>query len=187
MKKISTLLLVAFIASTSLFSQETEDEYPAAVSINLGMSLVGNLINSVDNADVFSLPAFQGVFDYKFENFGIGAGVSYQAMGYNYDDFKTTVNRLNFGIRALGYFGSSKKADLYAGVRIGATNWSISSTSNDPNYDPEDDVGFGSRTLPAFQLILFGFRGYITDNIGLNAEVAVGAPHYVSGGVTYRF
>jgi hypothetical protein len=69
-------------------------------------------------------------------------------------------------------------------LRLGYTNWNVSSTSTDPDYDP-NSVFTGGGFAP--QVILFGFRGYFTENIGLNSELTVGAPHYFSIGLNYRF
>jgi hypothetical protein len=72
---------------------------------------------------------------------------------------------------------------MYSGLRIGYTNWNFSTTTTDPNFDGAESFNGGK---PAFQVILFGIRGYITENIGLNTELAVGGPHFFSAGLNVR-
>jgi hypothetical protein len=41
--------------------------------------------------------------------------------------------------------------------------------------------------MPQVQLIAFGLRGYLTENIGLNGELALGSPYFASVGINFRF
>ena len=180
-------------------------DHQSTVCLNMGLSLVGGLINVSggvgENVSSYSIPAFQLTYDHMLEEwFSLGAGVSFQRMGIKYndytyfdeegvlkmEDFTTKISRFNFGIRPLFHYGNFSKIDMYSGLRLGVTNWTITSNSRNPLYNPENDVNFKSGLVFAPQLILFGLRGYFTENIGANFEVAVGAPHFLSFGLSYR-
>ncbi len=196
MKKI-TFLVVLLISSSIIFAQN--DDHKLVFSANAGFSLVGGLIggSSIDS-DVtyssYSIPAFQVNADYGIAKFfSAGVGVSYQMMGMNYtdygvnaDNFSTDIKRLNIGLRALFHYANSGRLDMYSGVRLGTTIWGIDVDGNIEGYDYNDYILFDNATTFAPQLILFGFRGYFTENLGANFEIGIGAPHFLSAGLTYR-
>lgn len=187
MKRILLLSLLVFSVSYAMHAQN--ETYKSTICVNGGFSLVGTIISAA-NGETTSVPAIQVTYDRGISNwFSLGGAVSYQSMKIDYTDvdfgnYKTSLNRLNFALRALFHYANSGKVDLYSGLRLGYTNWNVSSTSTDPDYDPES-VFKGGGFAP--QVILFGFRGYFTDHIGLNSELTVGAPHYFSIGLNYRF
>jgi opacity protein-like surface antigen len=210
MKQRITLIGICILFVTALSAQEdSKTEKPVAhkstICLNIGESLVGNLIGSLNNAanldyssNVTSMPAFQMTYDYQVNNwFSIGAAGSYQMMGVKvknwsyYDesdnlvteDFKTSLNRLNVAVRPLFHYGNMERFDMYSGLRIGYTKWNVSTTSTDPNYDALKLVKGGHV---AFQLVMFGLRAYVTDNIGLNCELGLGGPHYFAVGLNVR-
>ena len=213
-KKILTytiVLLALFSLQTQAQIEEPEKielrtpEYESTICLNAGISLIGSLINvsGVLSQDVStqSIPAIQLTYDRMVVDWlSLGVAASYQMMDIRYrnytyfdsegvlrnEDFTTDINRLNFGIRPLLNFGNIDKVDMYSGLRLGFTNWSVKSNSRDPLYNPEDDVDFKSGLTFAPQLILFGLRGYFTENIGGNFELAVGSPHFLSFGLSYR-
>ncbi len=207
MKHLVSLFLIAIIALGSVtmsFAQENQDDkmpelemsYNSTVCANAGFSLVGALFNAVANSSTtedFSstgLPAFQVTYDYQVAGFlSIGVAGSVQFMGYEYyetyansqDDFvKVDVTRTNIAFRPLFHYGNLDDFDLYSGLRIGYTMWDVSANTEDASTE-----GFGSGF--ALQAVAFGMRGYFTDNLGANIELAIGAPHYLSLGVSYRF
>ncbi len=114
------------------------------------------------------------------------------------------VARTSFAVRALFHYGKGK-FDLYSGGRLGIGIWygKIGATVNDDLFtDLLSTVGAsnnfitdrlngsklrGGFVLPQVQFIPFGMRYYVTDNIGVNGEVAIGAPYYISLGANYRF
>jgi hypothetical protein len=187
MKKI---LLLSFLALSLSFSVHAQNEaHKSTICVNGGFSLVGTIISAA-NGQTSSIPAIQFTYDYGLTNwFSLGGAVSYQGMNIdytdsNFGDYSTSLKRLNFGLRSLFHYANSGKVDLYSGLRLGYTNWNVSSTSKDPDYDP-NSVFSGGGFAP--QVILFGFRGYFTEHFGLNSELTVGAPHYFSIGLNYRF
>ena len=117
------------------------------------------------------------------------------------------INRLSFSFRPLFHYANKNKWDLYSGFRVGLTIWHLNLTSDQP------DFGLGSYlkmdewmnkklnkkledlltkktkfniTSYGYQIILFGARTYIYHNLGINAELCVGSPHFFSFGLSYR-
>ncbi|MFK7951083.1 MAG: hypothetical protein AB8G11_26115 [Saprospiraceae bacterium] len=129
-----------------------------------------------------SKPAIQLTYDFALSNkFSVGVAYSYQRFildvpQYIYSDSK----RNNIAIRFLWHYVQNERLDMYTAARIGMTFWN---ESFDYDYDPLDTVE--KRRLLAPQVAL-GTRYYITQNIGLGIEAALGAPHYFSFGVNYR-
>lgn len=203
MKKGLLLSLLFTFATLHIFAQN--QDFRSTLSVNAGFSAVGSLISIADDfsADTksYAVPAIQLTYDKGIQKwFSIGLATSYQTMGIEYrgyeymqdgetvtEDFKTSISRLNVGIRPLFHYGNISRIDMYSGLRVGVTNWSINTQSNDPNYDPENDVSFGNGINFAAQVILYGLRGYFTDNLGANFELALGSPHFASFGLNYRW
>lgn len=122
-------------------------------------------------------------------------------------NFAITVPRTTFAARFLLHYGNKGRIDCYSGLRLGVGLWSVKLAAD---LDPEvltrvvDGVeGELGQDLPAFltdkvkakvpfvlpqvQLIVFGLRGYVTNNIGLNFELAAGSPYVAALGLNYRF
>jgi hypothetical protein len=193
MKKnlLALILLIAFTYA-NINGQAEGKKYQSTLCFNAGFSLVGALVNGVEGTDDSALPAIQLSYDrYVSDWFSVGVAGSFQYLSVDYTNYdgyagETSANRINVAFRPLFHYGEMGMIDLYSGLRIGLTNWDFSTTINDPDYNPEDAFAAdGTNFAP--QLILFGLRGYITDNFGLNSEVCVGAPHYFSMGLSYRF
>lgn len=203
MKKGLLLGLLFTFGTFHIFAQN--QDFGSTLSINAGFSAVGSLISIADDfsADTksYAVPAIQLTYDKGIQKwFSIGLATSYQAMGIEYrgyeymqdgetvtEDFKTNISRLNVAVRPLFHYGNINRFDMYSGLRVGVTNWSINTKSNDPEYDPENDVSFGNGINFSAQVILYGLRAYFTDNLGANFELALGSPHFFSMGLNYRW
>jgi hypothetical protein len=149
--------------------------------------------------------------------FSLGLGASYNQATVSFNDvtikkISTTsigsasakIARTSFALRGLFHYGKGK-FDLYSGGRLGIGIWygSIGATVNDALFtDLLSTIGIGDNfvtrringtrlrggyVLPQVQFIPFGMRYYVTDNIGVNGELAIGAPYYISLGANYRF
>ena len=203
MKKGLQLSLLFIFATFQIFAQN--QDYRSTLSLNAGFSAVGSLISIADDfssdTKSYAVPAIQLTYDKGFQKwFSIGLATSYQTMGIEYkgyeymqdgevvtEDFKTNISRLNIAVRPLFHYGNINRFDMYSGLRVGVTNWSINTKSNDPNYDPENDVSFGNGLNFSAQVILYGLRAYFTENLGANFELALGSPHFASFGLNYRW
>lgn len=146
--------------------------------------------------------------------FSIGGAVSYNKGSMdlknvvykkteNLGDVKLNVSRITIGARALFHYGNANRVDMYSGVRLGVGIWGVNASSSavdgklDEVFNEAGGSGIwrtvlgnklrGGFVMPQVQVILFGLRGYITESIGLNGELAVGSPYFASIGINYRF
>jgi len=190
--KFGITLLLALLFSSILSAQNRQGE--SVISLNAGFSLASALFKLSEieaNVDASTPPALQFTYDYALSNrFSMGGGISYQRFNLAYSDygeakesFNLRLSRFNLGARALIHYGSSETIDMYSGLRVGLSNWSAGGGTDDPNFDPPKANGL----FFAPQLILFGMRGYVTENLGFGGEIGVGGPHLLSLGVNYRF
>jgi len=199
MKKTLSLIVIVILSLSINLQAQEKSEHKISITGNVGLSLVGSLIDvsDLDAAAEYStkvLPAAQLSADYFVTNWlSMGVAGSYQFMQINYTDygdnnvdFSTNINRINVAFRPLFHYVNKGRVDMYSGLRLGLTNWGINTTETVENYEATDYISFNSGTLFAPQLVAFGIRGYFTDFIGANIEFAIGAPHYISGGITLR-
>lgn len=169
---------------------------------------------SFSSGKMRNFPQLNVAYDYGVNHwFSIGGAVSYNKVSLDLKDVKynktenlgdvnLNVSRVTFGARALFHYGNANRMDMYSGVRLGVGIWTakISSNSLDNKLDEVLKEAGGSGiwrsflgnrikgSFPMFQaqVILFGLRGYITENIGLNGELSVGSPYFASIGINYR-
>lgn len=175
-------------------------------SDNFELSDVDNVENASDFSGSFagsSRPAFQVAYDRRIVNwFSLGAGLSLQPMDFTLTDFSyfdeddqqqrnigtgtVEINRFNVALRAFFHYGNKGRMDLYSGFRVGLTSWGLNFSGANPDFEQgvEDFSLFGVN--PAIQIVPFALRGYVTEDIGLNVEFAIGAPHFMAIGVNYR-
>ncbi len=192
MKTIPLFLVLFLGCATFLPAQNQEGQ--SAVGLHTGFSLASALfsLSEIDaNVDASTPPAVQFTYDYALTNrVSLGGGISYQSFNLAYSDYGETnenfdvrLSRFNLAVRGLFHYGNSETMDMYSGLRVGMSNWSLDVGTDNPNFDPPKASG------PAFapQLILFGMRSFFTENLGIGGELAVGAPHVVSLGINYRF
>jgi len=170
---------------------------------------------SFSSGKMQNFPQLNLAYDYGVKKwFSIGGALSYNKVGLNLKDViynKTQnigdvdldVSRITLGARALFHYGNADKIDMYSGVRLGVGIWTAKISSNrlDDKLDEVlKEAGgsgiwrslIGNRVRGSFpmlqaQVVLFGLRGYVTDNIGINGELSVGSPYFASIGVNYRF
>lgn len=108
------------------------------------------------------------------------------------------LRRVNVGIRPMFHYFNNGRFDWYSGAKIGLNYLKIG-----VNAGTEDLVDnaildrlLGNTWLlnrnyrsvrPTVQLVALGMRGYVTENIGIGFEAAVGPTYYLSAQVNYRF
>lgn len=128
-------------------------------------------------------------------------------------NYSITIPRTTVAARFLFHYGNKKRMDCYTGFRVGVGIWSVKTTGNidketlrkainglkdELNASQADNLPYldkietdiktkGYFVLPQVQLIIFGIRGYVTEHIGINAELAAGSPYFASFGANYRF
>ncbi len=203
MKKIKSLLVAAVLVATGIFAPNaTAQKYQGQMNVTVGgaFSLTGlvgtSLTSAISAADgrASSTPGLAGMFDYGIsDRFSLGAAYNFQQFTVKFSsyvdnngntvngDFKYSLTRNNVGLRALFHFGDNDDLDTYAGARFGYTIWKTN--TNAPGLALTDNF-FKSRLWPQ---ALFGMRYYFTENIGVNAEFAIGPPYYMMFGLNFRF
>lgn len=205
MKKSLIGLISLFIFTFQLNAQDV-DFFRSNITVNAALSREGMVFDdrvTEQKFDVAShaLPAFQINYEYFIlKLFSVGAGVSIQKMWYEYNDWKyvndqrswTTVDfttnlyRANAGVKFHVHWYNTDNYDFYAGIRAGYTQWKYVTDCPDPNYDL-DNMRVGDDEKYSFQVIAFGLRAYLTDNIGISSQLAFGAPHALTFGFVGRF
>ena len=197
---LSVIIFISFFSETQAQAQKRKEPKKTVFTVNAGISLAGSLIRASDlstdaaySSNVF--PVVQISADYYFApKISVGAAGSYQLMIINYTDYGTTnysftakIQRTNVGIRGLFHYVNKKHIDLYSGIRFGITNWNLELTEDIPDYEPFEYIPLKNGTLFSAQLVAFGVRTYFTPFLGINIELAVGAPHFLSAGLNLRF
>ncbi len=205
MKKLNLLALV-IMASCFLLATDSnaQRQGQGVVGIQVGQSIIGSLINSAGDeltgdgrVDASNNPVFQLTYDHGFaDRFSLGVAVAIQRFKFDYENYEYTdsdgmfqtanfdasASRTSFAVRPLFHYGNGDKLDMYSGLRVQYINWSGSNDSPDENF--EIDAFSGGRF--GVGLVLFGFRYYVTDMIGLTGEVQIGAPYVSAFGVSAR-
>jgi hypothetical protein len=196
-------------------AQNSPNEF--VVSGGVGFSLVPLLVdinslgnyssnsNSYSGSTAYtnsSIPAISGAVDYGiFNEFSIGAGLTYQTCTVNVSDWfnqftglnenvTENISRLNIRVRISAHwdFADNHAWEMYGGIGVGYSFWTDGNNANDPTF-PSDapwDLGVGSKKLVSIQGFL-GIRGYFTENVGAHVEVAVGSPYFFDIGLNLRF
>lgn len=207
---IKRYCIIIFLIFAIFHVHAQENKHVAG--IHTGFSWAGVITNIANHYNIIAdvnttvTPVLAVSYDQKLSTrISIGGGIARQGFSLRYrnykyedengneqtDNFRTDLTRLNFAIRGLFYYLRSERKEMYSGVRLGINNWSLDTTVKDPGYNVsnylEKFLNYGLGATPSFQLILLGFRGYFTPHIGANIETAIGAPHFVSFGLVYRW
>lgn len=211
MKK-STFLTALFLALTtfSAFAQNMTHRHTLSGSVGMNVfQIVGRLDQNFNEDEAVNFksnatPSFGLQYDYAVRKwFSIGFSGSFNTFGSSADQITVTdeetgevytgsydlnLSRTNLTVRPLFHYGNSGRIDMYSGLRVGASIWSAN-VKADGELDAEDLFGSvrGTGAIPAVQIILFGLRGYVTENIGIGFELGIGAPHYAALQANYRF
>ena len=161
-----------------------------------------------NNATFHATPSFLINYDYAFNNrFSLGAGLGVTNGNANYQDafqvlgktisgaVRVSYTRIPVQVRGLFHYVNNERWDIYSGLNVGASIWrtKISGTGSANIKDlNSQDLQKNLRGVPlggtfvALQVIGFGIRYNVTDNIGVGGEVAIGPPSYLSLRVNYR-
>ena len=196
MKKILLGLGVVALLSTNVVQAQNE-KGQLAISVGAGQSLLGSAYSGDTYFNTSVLPVINGMVDFAVSDVvSMGLGVSYQSITWDIVDymflnannvyvtetFSETLTKLNIGVRCnFHYARGIDNLDMYSGFRLGYTNWSFTTNTNDPNYIALE------FTLPlALQLVPFGMRYYFTDMIGVHLETGIIGPYMIAGGLSFK-
>lgn len=109
------------------------------------------------------------------------------------EDVTITGWRTVLGARMMFHYDESEKSDVYSGVRAGIKHISRKTDTGRYNYqaysawfDWRLDEIEKQQTRPSIQIILFGYRRFVSENLAIGTEIAFGAPYYAALQVSYR-
>jgi hypothetical protein len=203
------LLLVGLFCVSIMSMNAQNMDYRSTISVNAGLnaiSLFPGLVNSASDETGVKLsatPSFQVSYDFALAKwFSLGAAGSFNTVkstgtGFSYTDTETGKTgvgnydykgtRMTFAVRALFHYGNSDKLDMYSGLRVGIKRWNNTLTATGTLKDVLTPNGvWPSLNGLNAQVIPFGLRYYVTNNLGLGFETAFGAPYFAALQVNYR-
>lgn len=179
-----------------------------ALGTGIGLSLFSSLAELIEFGsdgtitDTRSSLAHTGYLTYRprhFISFGVAGGTQYieqtvQDFSFTIDDkdyfiesFKYRVNRFNIGILLGVHYVKRPDLDVFTTIRAGWSIFSIQPNINDTQLANElERRALFSFSTPAFQSTLIGVRYYPFQYIGFHFEAGLGAPAYLSAGLSGR-
>ncbi len=207
MKKIFKIAIL-LLFSLNAFSQTPS--YPYKFNVAIGGSVLGMVTNYVDYYEDLTeyvegaktIPVLNAGYNYKINKIStIGVALSHQNYIFNLvfpeDSIsgKLGLYRTNIGFRYLANYVDNRVINIYSGLRLGLSYWKIKAESklifsfldklqfNIP-INPEYST---STTVFSFQIVFFGMEVYLTQNIAIGGELALGSPYFATLGASYRF
>ena len=188
------------------FKQETY------VGFQLGISLVGILNNGLREmqdtslgyykytgksspvigfaADVFISKRVSAGINFSFQNLKMDIdswlyidNYLYQKVNYNN---KANLTRTYIGGKLLFHYVNNSRADIYSGIKLGIIRWNMRLNNNIPELREQiySDLIYLNR--PAIGLVPCGFRVKIKEKFAICSEFTLGAPNFLSAGITYQ-
>jgi hypothetical protein len=204
------------MAQDSIQNVNTQPKKWNQISVGLGTSLWGSLTNVFVKGAIVKKAFATPVMSLQYtrlwtKKIGVGAGIYYQNFHYDLlplDNSKSglnaNINRMNFSLHTEYYFVQNKKFDMYFGGEIGMTFWwgkvsfnALRDYVNDVFSDfpfiadqinkvliPSDN-NFATHNFS--KQIYGGMDYFFNKNIGLKAELALGAPYWSKIALNVRF
>lgn len=165
-----------------------------ATGILKGVTSPSNMVGG--ELKVGSIGPLGGRAEYLLsDRFGMGLNVSYASSSLKWSesdgadtyDYKLSYPRL----RIMGtwniHLGDNDKLDPYIGGGIGYVSSKLDFETNDPSFDQEEYDDALRFNMPlAWRIFEFGMRYYVTDNIGFNWNVGLGAGPLVGVGISAK-
>lgn len=206
----SAILGFLFIVYSSSFIVANAQQNPGEVVIDAGVgyspffdgafaSFIGYPIAYDAHEEDWSItratPCFAITADCGLAKwFSAGVAMSYQNETVDNNVFSTNddITRLNFSGRLLFHLNPGNlNWDLYMGIRAGFSDYidsptTYGSAAYSPTYGPIYFIEKPDQVVSSLQAILFAFRGYFNDFLGIHGELAFGAPYLAEAGLTFR-
>jgi len=209
--KRALIVLIASVSSAMMQAQNPENtpfEKEVELGTGLGLSLFSSFAELVEFGadgtitDTRSSMANTGYFTYRprhFFSFGLAGGSQYieqtvedfsftvNDKDYFVESFKYRVTRTNIGFLIGIHYLQRADVDVYSTLRAGWSVFSIKPEVNDTQLANElEKRALFSFSTPAFQTTLIGVRYYPLKYFGFHLEAGLGAPTYLSAGISGR-
>lgn len=185
-------------------------KYPSNISLTLGMNLTPNKIrnnsmyNTTTETHLQYTPVITASYDYCHKPwYSFGVVGSYQrikgdvsnipykkAFGdgtTKYTDVQFMYTQYYLGLRPLFHVVHMEKVHIYTGFSFGVQYQVAISNGTVPEVPIDSVVTRGIGYALIFQHIPIGMRYYITDQLGVTGEIAIGQPYFIATGLQYRF
>lgn len=179
-------LLFTVVALFAVVSLSAQDVFKKGDLVgNLGIGIGNTLHGSGYSGDFppISLSGEYGVIDGLLEgkaSIGVGGYLAYSSSSYKYgilgDNFKVKFSDFVIGARGAFHYQFLEKLDTYAGLMLAYDIVSVSGNKGVGSYD--------SSTF--FVPVFVGARYYLTENLGVMAELGYGVS-VLNIGVSYKF
>ncbi|MEM8969773.1 MAG: hypothetical protein AAGE93_25365 [Bacteroidota bacterium] len=201
-------MVLAAVASTHvtfpLSAQETDNTvlYQHQVRGGIGFSNSGilseivNFFQVIEGVDIDQNPVIGGTYLFQsIRRIAVGGTIAHQHFSVTYQDpddsdarsFGLTANRFYLGTVGLFYLVDQPHFRMYSGARIGFSNWNVKSDIGFPSDVIDQVINFALGAAFAPQLIILGGETYLTKHWGFGGELAIGAPHLLGFGLSYRW
>ena len=162
--------------------------------INAGVGIGGTLLGGYSFYNRSQTPALGLSFEHGTWELGdgvvsLGGYLGYKSISDNFNDGSYSESwkwsYTIIGIRGAYHFPlDNDKLDLYLGAMLSYNILSFKYTSNFPTYIPGNDYSAGNGSAAGFSAF-GGIRYYLSDNIGLNAELGYGIA-YLTIGLSFK-
>ncbi|WKN42506.1 hypothetical protein [Tunicatimonas pelagia] len=204
------LILAVAVSSTvsPLFAQEKTGKsenrviHPHQVRGNIGFSTSGilsgivNYFQIIDGVNIRRNPVISATYLFQpTRRAAIGGTIAHQNFSVTYRDpdnssarqYGLRANRFYLGATGLLYIVYQANFRMYSGARLGFSNWNVNSDVGFPSDVVDRVINFALGGTFAPQLIILGGESYVTEHVGFQGELAIGAPHLLSFGACYRW
>lgn len=197
MKTIRQLTKIAVLSIAVLFGSvgTTRAQYDIGDNVlNVGVGIGSTLLGGYSYHDGSQTPAIGISFEHGTWELGdgivsLGGYVGYKSLKdeWRYGSYVSTWKWTYtiIGIRGAYHFPlDNEKLDLYLGAMLSYNILNFKYTDTDPNYNSSFDWSGGYGSTAGFSGF-GGVRYYLSDNIGLNAELGYGIA-YLTLGVSFK-
>lgn len=207
MKKSIVLIVAAVISFTTLSAQSSDralSQGKSSVNVFYGVNLLTSFYKGLASQEavdvkVTGIGPVGLMYEYMVtDGIGLGVEASYASTNLSYLDPETDANgvvtnyewNLKFAttrafFRANFHFTKSENFDAYFFVAAGYRGSSFTVNSTDPTFVKEEYKL--PRVVPPYGFKPgLGFRYFFIDNVGINAEIAIGTP-VMSAGLSFKF
>lgn len=185
--------LIAILFS-SIISQGFTQLHNRLIKFNVGISNeqidLKRSINEYNDTSskkfemVSLMPIVSYTHDFIFSNrLSVSGKIGFQYLNlfYNNQHFGTSFLYLSVNPTISIYY--QKKFEYYIKLQVGADYW-----LNKPELlDYQTRKIFPEKVNPIIGVTLGGFNYYVTEKLGLNLELSIWSPEFLTFGLSYRF